>query len=301
MTTVIIVCVQEREAQPVPVEPFNDTTILRRKMWIPIGAMGVVALAAWIVALSALAGKDFLHSNTPPDPATQHLYLWVALLVTVLGIPVACLAVRNLKILLARGVWTTAAVESISSVGNGGNRPVTFSYAVGGKSYRIKRDVPGMYISQYSAGSQVNSTRLIFPSCCTPRPRHRRYFPVQIRFLPICSGNSGMQRPARVKWRAVDSARRPPRIGQRRGFRMGSVRGSMTGTKIPSAFGDLPLLRGAHARDCSPVDAEGLFIHRSLRRRRHARGVRGRWLRESAERGRQVPHAHQRPAPGGDS
>jgi hypothetical protein len=41
-----------------------------------------------------------------------------------------------IPILLARGVWTTAAVESISSVSKGGRRPVTFAYAVNNKPRR---------------------------------------------------------------------------------------------------------------------------------------------------------------------
>jgi hypothetical protein len=119
-----------------PTAPFDPNAVLRRKMWIPIGATIVLTLAVWVVALAALGGKDFLHSSIPTDASTQHLYVWIALLVTVLGIPVAYLAIRNIQILLARGVWTTAAVESISSVSKGGRRPVTFAYAVNNKPRR---------------------------------------------------------------------------------------------------------------------------------------------------------------------
>jgi hypothetical protein len=148
--------------------PFDPKTILRRKMWIPIGAAIVLALAAWIVALAALGGKNLL-SSTPVDDSVQHLYLIMALMVTIVGIPVAYLAVRNIQILLTRGVVTTAAVESISSVSKGGTRPVTFSYVADGKPYRIKRDVPGLFVKEYRSGTRV---KVIYdpnePSRCHP-------------------------------------------------------------------------------------------------------------------------------------
>jgi hypothetical protein len=138
----------------VAVPPFDDTTILRRKMWVPIGALIVVSLAAWVVALAAVGGKNLVRSV--PVDSVRGLYVIAATVVTLVGVPVAMLAVRNIQILLSRGVWTKASVESVSNIGKGGARPVTFSYVVAGRTYQIKRDVPGEYTKQYRKGTFVS-------------------------------------------------------------------------------------------------------------------------------------------------
>jgi hypothetical protein len=139
--------------------PQIDTDVqakLRRLAFVPIFAGLLVIVGFWCVYfMAAVMNVDVLHHNQPPDRTALQVYLLVCAAATLLGVPVAYLAVRERLYLAGHGMQTNATVVNVSAASRNGIRPVTYQYDVGGKAYKVKRDTPQICVDCFNESTRV--------------------------------------------------------------------------------------------------------------------------------------------------
>jgi hypothetical protein len=137
------------------VPPGGLKKLKKRLVFYSVSSSALI-LVGWANYISAACFRfDLITRASVTEDSRQTAYLCMAMTFTVLAIAFMWIVARRNMDLVNRGVWTHAKVGKISSLGKGGTRPVTFLYEVNGTSHKIKKDVPKIINSKYSADSRV--------------------------------------------------------------------------------------------------------------------------------------------------
>ena len=136
--------------------PPDGLSKLKMQLRVSIALAAVLIAAGWANYISAVCFHfDLVKREQITDDAQQRAYLYLAIVLSVLGVLFGWIAARRNIDLVKRGVWIRGKVEKISSLGKGGTRPVTFAYEVDGVQYKHKKDVHKAFNSQYNSETRV--------------------------------------------------------------------------------------------------------------------------------------------------
>ena len=114
---------------------------------VRLGGSSWLAIVASVLLLGALWGTWWWvkwggEPGTVRDRTEIMTYLIFAAAATVVILPGLLLHVRKIRVLASRGVTTEGRVVKVSMFSKHGLAPTTIVYTVGGREYRIRRDLP---------------------------------------------------------------------------------------------------------------------------------------------------------------
>jgi hypothetical protein len=152
---------------PVPARPEPTDARMqyyRRKVtFVPLGSLAAALAVFWGLFLAKiLFDVDLLSRGREKagDGVSATFYLWFALAGTVLVAPIVLFKVKRGLYLLEHGIETDAEVVSAGLLGKGkgslkGQMPVTFSFTVDGKEYKVRKDVLASTARTYTTASRI--------------------------------------------------------------------------------------------------------------------------------------------------
>ncbi|MFI5381599.1 MAG: hypothetical protein ACHRHE_20065 [Tepidisphaerales bacterium] len=138
---------------PSPALTTLDRQRLHRAVWRPALIAAVPLAIVWGMYVYSLAFPS--HGRTTPDPSETAATWGIAVVVSLLVIPIALFRIVTILRLARTGLPVLGRPLVISSIHKMGKVPVTFGYVVDGKVYVRATDVSGDIAASYTAATRV--------------------------------------------------------------------------------------------------------------------------------------------------